>query len=263
MGQSAFKAIFPLAVPFLLLAPTSAALAQTEPKLLMTYSFDSVEGKFGQTQDTKAQAVTVAATIAGDGYRASLFVPYISLEGPGTLVSGTIAGAGGNPTRKSRGLGDIVATYSQDIVGSVQSKGFAASGTALVKFASGDEEEGLGTGKTDYALQADLAYRFQNGFGLTTVLGRNYYGRTAVLPLKNGNYYTVGANVQLSPQLLVNVTATERDELIANSGKRKERGVSAIYGLSPTSALQFAYTRGRSTASPDDVFSIGYIHTVE
>lgn len=258
MGQSFIR----IALACTFAAASTVALA-APPGLLMTYSFDSLSGKFGQPQEIKARSFTVGATLVGEGYRASLFVPYISLEGPGTLVAGTVAGNNGTARRSEQGLGDMVATYTADIVGGVQTKGFALSATGLVKIASGNEDRGLGTGKTDYGIQTDLAYRFNNGFGLTAVLGRQYYGDTPELPLLNGNYGIVGVNFPLGKSLYVNLTTSQRDELLAGTEKRKERAISAVYALNTSAALQFGYTKGRSTASPDDVVSVSYVTQVE
>lgn len=245
------------------LAMAATPVLAEPPGLLMTYSFDSLSGKFGQPEEIKARSFTLGATLLGEDYRASLFVPYISLEGPGTLVAGTVAGSSGDSRRSQQGLGDMVATYTKDIVGGIQTKGFAMSATGLVKIATGNEDKGLGTGKTDYGIQADLAYRFNNGFGLTAVLGRQYYGDTPELPLLNGNYATVGVNFPLGDSLFINLNTSQRDELLAGTEKRKERAISAVYALDQTSALQFGYTKGRSTASPDDVLSVSYVSQVE
>jgi len=258
MGQSFIR----LALACTLTAAGTTAIA-APPGLLMTYSFDSLSGKFGQPQEIKARSFTLGATLVGEGYRASLFVPYISLEGPGTLVAGTVTGTNGPARRSEQGLGDMVATYTTDIIGGIQTKGFAMSATGLVKIATGNEDRGLGTGKTDYGIQTDLAYRFNNGFGLTAVLGRQYYGDTPELPLLNGNYATVGVNFPLGDSLFINLTTSQRDELLAGTEKRKERAISAVYALDTTSALQFGYTKGRSTASPDDVLSVSYVSQVE
>ncbi|HEX4856501.1 MAG TPA: hypothetical protein VFV28_06780 [Limnobacter sp.] len=245
------------------LGASGAAAFAAPPGLLMTYSFDSLTGKFGQPQEIRARSFTLGATLVGEEYRASLFVPYISLEGPGTLVAGTVAGASAASRRNQQGLGDMVATYTRDVIGSPQSKGFAASATGLVKIATGNEDKGLGTGKTDYGIQTELAYRFNNGFGLTAVLGRQYYGDTPELPLQDGNYGTVGVNFPLGKSLFVNLTTTQRDELLVGAEKRRERAISALYSLDSASALQFGYTKGRSSASPDDVVSISYVSQVQ
>jgi hypothetical protein len=157
----------------------------------------------------------------------------------------------------------MVATYTADVVGGIQTKGFAMSATGLVKIASGNEDKGLGTGKTDYGIQTDLAYRFNNGFGLTAILGRQYYGDTPQLRLLNGNYSTVGVGFPLGNSLFVNLTTSQRDELLAGTEKRKERAISGLYALDKISVLQFGYTKGRSTASPDDVLSVSYVTQVE
>jgi hypothetical protein len=59
------------------------------------------------------------------------------------------------------------------------------------------------------------------------------------------------------------LTTSQRDELLAGTEKRRERAISAVYSLDPRSALQFGYTKGRSTASPDDVLSVSYVSQVE
>ena len=245
------------------LATLATPVFAAPPSLLMTYSFDSLSGKFGQPQEIKAKSFTLGATLIGDDYRASLFVPYISLEGPGTLVAGTVTGSTGNNRRSQQGLGDMVATYTRDIVGGIQTKGFAMSATGLVKIATGNEDKGLGTGKTDYGIQTELAYRFDGGFGLNAVLGRQIYGDTPQLRLLNGNYATLGASFMLSDLLSINLSASQRDELLAGTEKRKERAISAVYALDQTSALQLGYTKGRTTASPDDVLSLTYVSQVE
>ncbi|HEX4842366.1 MAG TPA: hypothetical protein VFV57_01745 [Limnobacter sp.] len=258
MGHTFIRALLGCALG----ATLTTAWAQP-PSLLMTYSFDSLKGKFGQARETEAKSYTLGATLVGETYRASLFVPYISLQGPGTVVNGTVTAGGGAATRKAKGLGDMVATYTRDIIGGIQTKGFAASATGLAKLATGDEKEGLGTGKTDYGIQTDLAYRFQNNYALTAVLGRMYYGDTPTLRLQDGSYAILGFGMPVGDSLYVNFTTSQRDELLLGTEKRKERAVSAVYSLSPTSALQFGYTRGRSTASPDDIFSFSLVTQVE
>jgi len=121
----------------------------------------------------------------------------------------------------------------------------------------------LGTGKTDFGIQTDLAYRLKNGVSFTTVLGRQFYGKTSTLPLMDGNYAIVGVGLPLTNSLFMNITTSHRDELIAGTQKRKENALSAVYALDQTSALQFGYTRGRTTASPDDVISFSYVSQVE
>ena len=78
MGQSFIR----LALACTLTAASTAAIA-APPGLLMTYSFDSLSGKFGQPQEIKARSFTLGATLVGEGYRASLFVPLHFAGRPG------------------------------------------------------------------------------------------------------------------------------------------------------------------------------------
>ncbi|MCQ8895517.1 hypothetical protein NQT62_03560 [Limnobacter humi] len=251
----------------LLLATCAAAAfghAQADDTgLLLTTSFDSLKGKFGQARETKARSFTVAATYVGDDYRASVYVPYISLEGPGTFVGGTVTGNAGNATRKVSGVGDMLVSLSKDLVGGISSKGYALAATGLVKLPTGNEQEGLGTGKTDYAIQADNTYRFDSGVAITGTLGRQYYGQTPTLPLQDGNYLTLGTSFPLTNSVIFNLNASRRDRLLKTSEERRERSASLIFAAGKTSAFQLGYTTGSTTASPDSVYSFSYIGQID
>ena len=79
-----------------------------ETKLLLSTSFDSLKGKFGQTQETKATSLTVGGTLIGESFRFGVYVPYVSLEGPGVLVGGTVTRASSNTVNRTSGMGDAL-----------------------------------------------------------------------------------------------------------------------------------------------------------
>lgn len=254
MGQIFLKG----AAAGLLVCCFTSAHADTD-SLLMTYSFDSLKGNFGQTQETKAKAFTLGATYVTPSYRASIFVPYISLEGPGTFVNGTVTNSSNQSTRKESGLGDVLTTLSTDFIGGPTALGWTVGATGLLKLPVGNEDKGLGTGKTDYAAQGDFAYRFKEGFSLNGNYGRQIYGKSSTVQLKDGNYYGLGFGISLSNALNLNFNATKRDAIVAGGQDRKERTISGVYAFGPTSALQVGYTKGYSIASPDKAFSASLI----
>lgn len=236
-----------------------AQAADNGMPLILTTSFDSIKGKFGQPTDTTARSFTVGLTLVGENTRFSAFLPYISLEGPGTVINGTVTGGAGAQRRSVSGVGDMLITASRDVVGTIQSKGFHLAATGLIKLPTGDDKQGLGTGKSDYAVQADVAYRFNNGVALTLNAGRQYYGQTPQLKLLDGNYSTAGIQVPLSDSLLMTVSAIQRDRILQTAQERRERNLAFIYGLTRTTAVQLGMTTGSTTASPDRAISLSLI----
>lgn len=241
-----------------LTAVTTLAQAQGST-LLMSYSLDSLKGKFGQTEETKVTSATVGATLVGESWRASLFVPYVSVSGPGSLAGGTVTSTAQRVNTKTSGIADSVASLSLDVIGSAAQKGGSMGTTLLVKLPTGDEKEGLGTGEVDYGLQLDLGYRFGSSFGLTANLGRMNYGDSPDFPLLDGNYHTLGLNLGLTDKLTMAVSATSRDAIVQGGEKRKERSMTGIYALASDMALQVSYLTGSGRSSPDSIISAGLI----
>ncbi|MDH4396518.1 MAG: hypothetical protein QE278_12640 [Limnobacter sp.] len=231
-----------------------------ETKLLLTTSFDSLKGKFGQTQETTATSITVGATLVGESFRFGVFVPYVSLEGPGVLVGGTVTRASSNSVNKTSGIGDALATVSLDLLGNPAKVGASVGSTLLLKLPTGDEKKGLGTGKADYGFQFDLGYRPAATLGFTAVVGRQFYGESDVVSLLDGNYNSLGVNFAAGQSVLFNVSTTQRDALTRTSAKRKESAVSMVVAVNPKLALQFALTQGNSVSSPDSVVSASLLY---
>lgn len=247
------------AVLALILGSSTGTAAAEDGKLLMSFNFDSLKGNFGQTRETKVKSLTTSVIYVGEGYRAALHLPYVEITGPGVLVGGTVARSSNGAVNSTSGVGDALATLAVDLIGSPQKTGFSLGSTALVKMPTGDEKKGLGTGKTDYGLQADLGFRPLPSLGFTATLGRFFYGQSPQIRLNDGNYTTVGVNFAVTRQLSLSASASRRDALTDTSKVRKDRSVGAIYALSNTSALQLNYTKGESQASPDSVVSAGLV----
>lgn len=239
--------------------PTEEALA-AEPKLLLSTSFDSLKGKFGQTQETSASSVTIGGTLVGESFRLGLYLPYVTLEGPGVLVGGTVTRANSNAVNKTSGVGDALATASVDLLGSPSKVGASIGSTLLLKLPTGDEKKGLGTGKVDYGFQLDLGYRPISSLGFTAVVGRQFYGKSDVVALLDGNYRILGVNFAAGQSVVFNINTSERDALTRTSAKRKESSASVVFALSPKMALQLALTQGNSVSSPDSVVSASLLY---
>lgn len=202
----------------------------------------------------------MGGTLIGESFRFGVYVPYISLEGPGVLVGGTVTRTGSNTVNKTSGIGDALATLSLDLLGNPAKVGVSVGSTLLLKLPTGDDKKGLGTGKVDYGFQLDLGYRPIATLGFTAVVGRQFYGESGVVSLLDGNYSSLGVNFAAGQSVLFNVSTAQRDALNRTSSKRKESAASVVVAVSPKLALQLALTQGNSVSSPDSVVSMSLLY---
>ena len=123
-------------------------------------------GKYGG--ETAIDEVYVPINFVYDARRISvrLTVPYLNVQAPeGTVVEGPdgeqVIGEG--PVRTESGIGDVIAALTVYDVLSLADGEFVMDLTGEIKFGTADEDKGLGTGQTDYSVQAD-AFRFFDRF---------------------------------------------------------------------------------------------------
>lgn len=255
MNQSTLR---PFALLVLGLAPslfaqnTSSAAATTAPApLKLGVGFDYSSGGYGFSQKTEVFSVPVNLSYEPPRWMFKATIPYITIKGPASVVtgSGATAGAPARPTTNSEsGLGDIMlsATYhARPVPG-----GLNIDLTGKVKFGTADEGKGLGTGETDYYAQIDL---YQN-FGAITPFGNvgyRFLGSNSTFQLKDGAYATAGAAYRASTKTVVGAAYDWRSRIAAGSPD----GTDAIAFVSTNPTDQWnllGYViAGFNDASPD------------
>jgi hypothetical protein len=163
------------------LAAATAAPARADDWSFSTGA-DYTSGEYGEDQDTTILIVPFTAAYGSDRWRASVTVPYVSLEGSGNIIPGTGAGAGsggggatgGGPlgsgggllglfpgadpasppppppptpvTIEEQGLGDT--TVSLSVTPFISDGGARFTLGADARLPTGDEERSLGAGET-------------------------------------------------------------------------------------------------------------------
>jgi hypothetical protein len=98
-----------------------------------------------------------------------LSVPWATVRAPqGTLIDGPDGQpvVGDGPRRTESGLGDVIAAVTWINAADYAPAAMSMDLTGTVKFGTADEDKGLGTGKNDYSIQADV-YKF---FGPTSLI---------------------------------------------------------------------------------------------
>lgn len=232
-------------------------VVQENPTIIkLGTGYDYSRGDYGFTQETEVSLVPLNLTVDKDRWDFKASLPYITIKGPASVVTGSGGAASGAPPRPTSqsesGLGDLTlsATYHARPVPGELNIDF----TGRVKLGTADEDKGLGTGETDYYAQIDL---YQN-FGVITPFanfGYRVLGSNATFPLKDGFYATAGAAFRVSPKTVVGAAYDWRSRIIAGA----ENGTDAIAFISTNpndrwNALAYLL-KGFNDASPD--FGIG------
>lgn len=214
----------PIALAALLLVPGSHAIAQTTataPQVIQPWKLDVglnyVTGKYGLSQDTTVWVQTTSVSYEANPWKFEATLPLVSLHGPATIIGNV----GRASSTTERGLGDVTmaATYK------ILQPGAKVSDfdvTGRVKLPTADQAKGLGTGQTDFDLEAN----YHHSFGTLTpfaTLGYRFLGRSTAYPLKDGLYSTVGVAAPLEgSDNTVGAALTWRQPIVAGADHATE-----------------------------------------
>lgn len=145
-----------VAVLALCLAPTALA---ADPELNVGSGLHFSTGKYGGSTNTRILSIPLTAKYDTDVWTFKAVVPYLRITGESDVVPGIgrvdrgprRARAGDRTTAAGLGDSTVSATYNVYAAGSRSGVGL----TGKLKLASGDENEGLGTGSNDLSFQVE------------------------------------------------------------------------------------------------------------
>ena len=245
----------------LALSPLAAHAADNDEgtRVKLSTGFDYSTGDYGDTQDTEITYIPVTAKAYMGDFTGSLTVPYVRIEGPGSVIGGgdaSVQQTGTGVITTESGLGDVVAglTYTVDLD---QYKSYVDL-TGKVKFPTADEDKGLGTGEADYTLLVEGTKMIGDAY-VSAGLGRKFVGDSPALNLSDVWLGSVGAGYQVTPQFGVGASYDYRES--AGSGENpSEMTAFATYKVTPDVSVQAYGVAGFSDGSPDHSvgMQIGY-----
>ncbi|MBI4740832.1 MAG: hypothetical protein HY777_04580 [Betaproteobacteria bacterium] len=178
----------------------------------LTGETEYTSGKYGGARSTDILFMPFVARYEAGPTIVKLTVPYVEISGPGNvqIAGGTGVGQAATgpvtpatPRGKVSGLGDIVAGASYNAFYDASSGLLIDIGSKL-KFATASKNKGLGTGKSDFSVQAD-AYRSLSRSGtLMATLGYTWMGKP-----EGGNFRNVAfASLGIAWKLDADTTAS-------------------------------------------------------
>jgi len=225
--------------------------ATPEERFKLGVGFDYSRGDYGFSTATEVLSVPVYLTAESDDWLVRLTVPYLTVKGPGSVVGDVGAGASGAPrptTKYESGLGDTMLSLTYHARHAAD--GLTVDLTGRVKFATADQDRGLGTGETDYYVQTDLYETFGSVTPFVT-LGYRFLGSNATFPLKDGAYASAGSSYHVSTGTAIGAGFDWRERLVRGVDDATDIMVFVSHSPNDRWNLLGYVLGGLNKASPD------------
>jgi len=236
----------------LLAGAAQVAAAAGDGRVTTSVGVDYTSGDYGQSEDTDMLALAFAAKYETGRWTYRASVPYIRVTGPSNVVASDEGGVSLGPEgarRTDSGPGDVVLGASYLVLHGREAP-FLLDVGAKIKLGTADERKGLGTGETDYSIQAE-AFKPLGAYTPFATLGYRWYGDPPGIDLRNVLYGSLGSTYRLSGQTTVGGAYDFRDRITAGGARLSELSVFVSYGLQQGWKLQGYAILGLADGSPD------------
>lgn len=239
----------------LLLGLSGNGIAQTSGFSLSS-GIEYTNGDYGGSADLTDVYVPFTARYSNESIGLRLTVPYLEVESATIITTTDSEGettVEPGPNITENGIGDIVGGITfYDLL---YSRKYAVSVdlTAKVKFATADEDKGLGTGEQDYSIQADV-YQYFDSIYLTGSAGYKVRGDTSDTNLNNSWFGSIGAVYTFTSETRAGVSLAYRQSAFDDFNNSDDLGeFSAFVSFRPNNdwKLMLYGIAGLSDSSPD------------
>jgi hypothetical protein len=225
--------------------------SDSQLSLLVGYEFS--RGEFNDSDRTEISYVPLTLKYQNGPWIVGLTVPYIRINGPGDVVRGAdgnlvISSEASGRTTES-GVGDVLAALSYVFYPSSPALP-ALELTGRIKLPTADEDEGLGTGETDYTLQADVSKSF-GALSSFATLGYRVLGDSSDLDLDDGFLASLGIGYRFSPRLNLGLAFDYREASTDGTDDSREIVPYTSYRCSDSVTLGTYGVVGLSDSSSD------------
>src|SRR5258706_7667517 len=199
----------------------SFSYAADDAELRLGVGADYARGKYGSSTESTPFSIPFTARYELDRWTYKLTVPWLEVSGPANFVPGFgHTDNSGKPKKRNfagttteSGIGDTYGTVTYNAwYDDALERGLDLTGR--VKLPTADAGKGLGTGSTDFGVQAD-AYRTFDRLTLFADVGYTFFRHPHYVELKNAHNYGIRASRKMN----------ERDSLGASLDGRQKASV--------------------------------------
>jgi len=210
-------------------------------------------GKYGGTDDIEEVYVPFTFRAGFERIGLRITVPWLSVTAPEDTVitdpgSEPLPGSGATVT--DSGLGDVMGALTLYDLYVSDSADFVVDVTGKIKFATADEEKGLGTGENDYTLQFD-AYKFFDRLSLQGTAGYRLRGDPPGVDLDDVLIASVGGAYLASSDTLVGMYFDYRQSSISGADDIQELSGFASFRLGRAWRMELYAFTGLTDSSTD------------
>lgn len=205
-------------------------------------------GDYGLTEDTTVLVVPLSVSYESGPWMWRATLPWLSIDGPASVVADGGASGPVRPTTENEsGLGDSSLSLTYKTRPGADHLNVDLTGR--VKFPTGDDDRGIGTGEFDYYAQVDL---YQT-FGSITPFGSIGYrwlgdGR---YQLEDGMYASAGLLFTLTQGTSVGASYEWREAIVAGGDDGSEASVFVFKRFNERWSANLSVMTGFTDSSPD------------
>lgn len=237
----------------ILLLPLLLGVTAAQAELQFSTGLDLTQGKYGGTQTTEQTTVPLIAKYLGERVTARATLPYVSIRNvnPGARGEALPCGNSASTPRNVDGVGDLVTSASYSIV---QTGDWLVDVGGKAKWATGDEDQCLSTGKNDFSAVTDVVKRFGRVSAFTT-LGWTKKGDPTFNGVRTDYrdpfFGSVGASLKLTGSTGIGASYDFRERLTATSQAIREATLFLTHRLNGRFKVQAYAVTGFTDASAD------------
>lgn len=232
------------------------SLAADTPKWQTGFSFSYLTGDYGQDHDTDIYYGAVSVKRYLEKGDITLTVPYLDISSDGaTFVGGEVEAIEGGDS--GAGLGDIILKgryYAVEQDGLIPYIDLVGG----IKFPTADEDEGLGTGETDFTFMVEFARRLKNNKWIALgEVGYTFVGEPSGYDVDNRYLYSAGLAYEISQKVTLSGYLDGRTAIFEGNDDPLSLLLIGEYKFRPDLRFDTLLEVGLNDGSPDFGITIG------
>ena len=240
-----------LAALFAFSALSTAAQAAT--RVSFTTGVDYSTGEYGGDDETEVIAVPFAMRVTTGPWAFGASISYLHVTGPADVADndGEETDGGGLTARMDteKGFGDTTVYVERTFRGVAGESTYLEFG-ARARLSTGDEDQGLGVGATDYTATAEFGTSSRDG-GAYLSVGHRFLGDREGSDRQDGVQATVGGWLPAGDRTRIGGSVFWREASFEGNEDPASAGGYISYRWTDTLRVTWSARAGLSEASPD------------